>query len=84
MKTFSKALVLAAFAASSFTVEAKRGKMFEANAYITPKRENQSNQREPYLEQNLLNLRQVDNEIDKEKVHQMFSDLGRTTVTGGV
>jgi len=54
MKLFSKALLLAAIVAQ--LTYAKKGKMFEANAFVTPKREN-SNQADPYLKQNLLNLR---------------------------
>lgn len=54
MKLFSKALLLAAIVAQ--LTNAKKGKMFEANAFVTPKREN-SNQADPYLKQNLLNLR---------------------------
>ena len=63
MKLFSKALLLAAIVAQ--LTDAKKGKMFEANAYVTPKREN-SNQADPYLKQNLLNLRQTkDNDSDQ-------------------
>ena len=54
MKVFSKALLVAAMTAS--LTQAKKGKMFEANAYLTPKRE-VPNQADPYLKKNLLNLR---------------------------
>ena len=56
---FNKALLLAAIMAASFT-QAKRGKTFEANAFVTPKRDNTNgldSQVEPYLKQNMLNLR---------------------------
>ena len=53
MKVFSKALLVAAMTAS--LTQAKKGKMFEANAYLTPKRE-VPNQADPYLKKNLLNL----------------------------
>ncbi len=53
MKIFSQALLLAALAA---TVSAKKGKMFEADAFVTPKRDS-PNQIDPYLKQNFLNLR---------------------------
>ena len=53
MKVFTIALLMAA----SFA-EAKKGKMFETNAFVTPKRDMTANVTdEPYLKQNLLNLR---------------------------
>ena len=58
MKLFSNALLMAAMAA--ITV-AKKGKTFEANAFVTPKRDLTNafeDDMEPYLKQNLLNLRQ--------------------------
>ena len=78
--TFSKALLLAALSASA--TQAKRGKMFETNAFVTPKRDNTQNmlseedEMEPYLKQNMLNLRQVD---DGSLGHDLF----RTIKTGG-
>ena len=54
MKNFTQALLLAA--SLMLGAEAKNSKMFEANAYVTPKRENK-NVADPYLKQNLLNLR---------------------------
>ena len=59
MKLFSNALLMAAMAAIS--VHAKKGKTFEANAFVTPKRDLTNafeDEMEPYLKQNLLNLRQ--------------------------
>ena len=59
MKFFSKALLMAAMAVIS--VQAKKGKTFEANAFVTPKRDLTNAfeaDMEPYLKQNLLNLRQ--------------------------
>lgn len=58
MKVFSQALLVAVIAA---TAAAKKGKMFEANAYVTPKHDT-PNIVDPYLKQNYLNLRQVDPE----------------------
>ena len=54
MKVFSMSLLTAALLGS--LTEAKKGKMFEANAFVTPKRENKE-EADPYLKQNLLNLR---------------------------
>ena len=77
---FTKALLLGALAATS--VEAKRGRTFEANAFVTPKRENKAAQApaEPYLQQNLLNLRQ-DNDYEDDGT--LMHDVGRTYTTGG-
>ena len=57
MKVFSMSLLTAALLGS--LTEAKKGKMFGANAFVTPKRENKE-EADPYLKQNLLNLRQTD------------------------
>ena len=78
MKIFSQALLLGALAA---TTEAKKGKMFEANAFVTPKRDT-PNQVDPYLKQNFLNLRQEDsNEVESDG--GLYHDISRTFVTGG-
>ena len=80
MNHFSKALLLAALTAE--TTQAKRGKIFESDAFVTPKRDNTAsmlndeNGMEPYLRQNLLNLRQTD---DGALGHDLFS----TVATGG-
>ena len=58
MKIFSQALLLGALAAST---EAKKGKMFESDALVTPKRDT-PNQVDPYLKQNFLNLRQEESD----------------------
>ena len=56
MPIFSKALLLAAMAASpSSLTSAKKGKMFESEAYLTPKR-HADDHTDPYLQQNMLNL----------------------------
>lgn len=80
MKIFSQALLLAALAAST---QAKKGKMFETNAYVTPKRDT-PNHVDPYLKQNFLNLRQSEDETDGiESDGGLYHDIGRTFVTGG-
>ena len=84
MKLFSQALLLAAIVATE--VQAKRGKTFEANAFVTPKRDNTNNvdaEMEPYLKQNYLNLRQTDNEEAENDGGKIWHDITRTLVTGG-
>ena len=50
MPIFSKALLLAAMAASPSSLAlAKKGKMFESDAYLTPKRHT-ADHHEPYLQ----------------------------------
>jgi hypothetical protein len=79
MKVFTSSLTVAAIAAS---VAAKKGKMFEANAFVTPKREiANSDLPDPYLQQNLLNLRQA--EMDEYLNGGIGHDIIRTIVTGG-
>ena len=60
MKFFNTALLLAAMAGT--LAQAKRGRTFEANAYVTPKSET-ANGDELYLKQNMMNLQQVDVEV---------------------
>ena len=84
MSLFNKALLLAALAATT-SVHAKKGKMFEADAFVTPK-SNSANREEPYLQQNkqnvLMNLRQT-NEVEGHDPEDWQHDLWRTIVTGG-
>ena len=84
MKMFNHALLAAALLATS-TVSAKQGKMFETNAYLTPKRETQNGVIEPYLKQNLMNLRQsLDaDSIEEGDENTMLHDIIRTVATGG-
>ncbi len=77
MKIFSQALLLGALAA---TTEAKKGKMFEANAFVTPKRDT-PNQVDPYLKQNFLNLRQEDAN-DVESDGGLYHDISRDFENG--
>lgn len=96
MKVFSNALLIAAMAAV-VSVQAKKGKTFEANAYVTPKRDQTnafSADMEPYLKQSLLNLRQTDDstattendsasEQQNETKEEIWHDIHRSWVTGG-
>ena len=59
-------MLTAAFAATS---QALKGKTFEADAYVTPKRDTPKIV-DPYLKQNFLNLRQADgNEVEHVDEH---------------
>ena len=83
MKLFSNALLTASMAAT-VAHAAKKGKTFEANAFVTPKRDNTNglqNDMEPYLKQNYLNLRQTTTE--EEVNGGIGHDIIRTIVTGG-
>ena len=85
MKFFTQALLVAAMSAS--IAEAKKGKMFEANAFVTPKRDMTANQTdEPYLKQNYLNLRQQgdDGFFEQEEENLAHLDIYRVKIEGGV
>lgn len=80
---FSKALLLAALTASG--AYAKKGKTFEANAFVTPKRDQTHGlhpDMEPYLKQNLLNLRQTEDDLEAVG-KEIWHDIHRSIVTGG-
>ena len=84
MKLFSHALLLAAMAAT--VTFAKKGKTFEANAFVTPKRDQTNGLQaevEPYLKQNMLNLRQTNNESNYTEGQELWHDIHRTVATGG-
>ncbi len=51
--------------------------MFETNAYLTPKRES-ANEPEPYLKQNLMNLRQTLDEDSIENDSSLGPELVRS------
>ena len=84
MPIFSKAMLLAAMAASPSSLAlAKKGKMFESDAYVTPKR-NASEQTEPYLKQNYLSLHQYDpvSEPEEDSMDYWY-DVAKEYVSGG-
>ena len=86
MKLFSNVLLLAALAAT--VAQAKKGKTFEANAYVTPKRDQTNGlhpRQEPYLKQNMLNLRQQsEDENDLRDAGKMFRHaIEHAIVEGG-
>ena len=83
MKVFSKAMLTAALIATCTNyVDAKPGKMFETNAYLTPKRE--STNSEPYLKQNLVNLRQTLDEDSIETDNSMLHEIVHHLPLGGL
>ena len=86
MKLFSNVLLLAALAAT--VAQAKKGKTFETNAYVTPKRDQTNGlhpTQEPYLKQNMLNLRQQSEEENdlRDAGKQFVHSIAHAIVEGG-
>ena len=73
MKVFSMALLGSALIASLASVTEAKARTFETNAYVTPKRQN-NDEADPYLKQNMLNLRQRTNDILDEHLNDFDNE----------